>query len=133
LHYIAFQRYCEKYLPDFTLTEEFFEREIHGRSNANIFPALWKREIVGDELHLFADEKEACYRKLVAEVGITALACGKDFIKWAMSEGFKVAIVTNAPRLNAESMLLALDLQGTIDCLIIGMVSFLCGAVVTVS
>lgn len=122
LHYIAFQRYCEKYMTDFTLSEEFFEKNIHGRSNADIFPTLLNREVIGDELKLFADEKEACYRQLVREIGISAIDGGSDFMRWARAEGMCVGIVTNAPRLNAESMLAALNMTDTYECLIIGMV-----------
>lgn len=121
LHYVAFQRCCEKYFSDFTLTEEYFEREIHGRSNADIFTSLMQREVAGEELQRLADEKEACYRQLVAERGITALPGGKDFMHWAREQGFRVGIVTNAPRLNAESMLAALELtHAHHECLIIG-------------
>jgi beta-phosphoglucomutase-like phosphatase (HAD superfamily) len=119
-HYDAFDIFLKKYKPNFQLTQEYFNTKIHGGSNDKLFPALLERELSDEECKRYADEKEQCFRDLTMERGVTAIEGGKDFILWAKSNGFRVGIVTNAPRPNAEVILQALNIVDDIECLVLG-------------
>ncbi|MBB3949926.1 HAD family hydrolase [Aureimonas jatrophae] len=64
------------------------------------------------------DAKEAAYRALVQDLeaasGLLAL------LDWADRAGIRCAVVTNAPRANAELVLRALRLEDRFACLVIG-------------
>jgi beta-phosphoglucomutase len=65
-----------------------------------------------------ADRKEVLFRDAISTLepthGLAAL------LDWAHSKGVHVAVVTNAPRANAEMMLRGLDLERRIDTLVLG-------------
>ena len=64
------------------------------------------------------DDKEARYRSLVTDV---APAEGlMDLLDWADRDGIAYAVVTNAPRANAELVLKALGLRDRIGALVAG-------------
>ncbi len=97
------------------IDEAFYLARIHGRHNTDIF-----REFLPDEdpfdMHL---TKEAAFREtLPSEVpampGVAAL------IVRARVRGVKLAVVTNAPRLNADAMLRATGLVEAFDTVIVG-------------
>lgn len=128
IHFVAFQQICNKYINGFNLTEEFFEKNIHGKSNFEIFPSLFNKEMHKNEIIEIANEKEALFRELLMESfkknshinEMHAITGGRNFILWAKENNIKIGIVTNAPRLNAECVLNMLNIMNLIDCLIIG-------------
>ncbi len=94
---------------------EYFLKHIHGGSNAEIFG----RDFPGEDAKALGDEKEALFRARLPErmdptPGTHAL------LDRAKAEGWPVAVVTNAPRLNAEAMLRTLGLADRIETLVIG-------------
>lgn len=64
------------------------------------------------------DAKEAAYRELVTE--LEAASGLLPLLDWADREGIPCAVVTNAPRANAELVLNALQLTDRFRCLVIG-------------
>lgn len=65
----------------------------------------------------FSDRKEARFRELA--FFLTPLAGLLNIITWANAHGCKQAVVTNAPRVNAEYMLRVLHLQDKFDRVVI--------------
>jgi HAD superfamily hydrolase (TIGR01509 family) len=65
-----------------------------------------------------ADAKEADYRRLVAAHGLTPLPGARKWLARLHEAGWKQAIVTSAPRANAEVMLRALDLDHVFDAVV---------------
>jgi HAD superfamily hydrolase (TIGR01509 family) len=68
-------------------------------------------------LHL-ADTKEAEYRRLVAAHGLTPLPGAREWLTTLHGAGWLQAIVTSAPRANAEVMLQALDLDHVFETVV---------------
>lgn len=66
-----------------------------------------------------ADRKEALFRDL-AKAGMARARGLTELLDWAAKLRLKTAIVTNAPRKNAELMLTSLCLVGRFDALVIG-------------
>ena len=99
------------------LTREEYMSGIMGFPNALIFPRFYPEESAGRHAEL-AEEKEALFR-----ASVTALEPAPGlmaFLDEADRRGCKKAVVTNAPRGNAELMLNGLGLAARFDTLVIG-------------
>lgn len=94
---------------------EFYLAEVHGRHNTEIFG----RHMPGEDpwaLHL---AKEAAFREILGPKvpptpGVVAL------LDRARRNGWGLAVVTNAPRLNADAMLAAIGLAEAFDAIVVG-------------
>jgi beta-phosphoglucomutase len=90
-----------------TIDEEIYRSTIVGRTNEAIFASLLPHLSV--ERHVvYADEKEAAFRRMARD--LEPLEGLLDLLDWAEVRSIKIALVTNAPRLNADHMLEALGL-----------------------
>lgn len=97
------------------IDDGFYLREIHGRQNLDIFAEHFPEE----DAQAMSDAKEASFRALLGDSaqpmpGITAL------LDRAEAEGWPVAVVTNAPRDNADAMLTAIGLAPRLPVRVIG-------------
>lgn len=91
-----------------TINEQVYHSTIIGRTNPSIFASLLPH--LGVEEHeAFANEKEAAFRRLALD--LEPLAGLIEVLDWAKAQGIKIALVTNAPRLNADHMLDVLGLH----------------------
>ncbi|MGQ9366806.1 HAD family hydrolase [Azospirillum sp. ST 5-10] len=100
-HLRAFREIGQRY--GVTVTEEVFRDKISGQSNAEICRVLFPH--VEEALHpAIADEKEALFRSLLSREA-QAVAGLPPLLEWARERGWGVALVTNAPRANADHML----------------------------
>ena len=62
--------------------------------------------------------KEAAYRRLAREHGLTALPGGVDWIRRLHARGWKQAIASSAPRQNIDVMLQALGVREKLDAIV---------------
>jgi beta-phosphoglucomutase len=90
-----------------TVDEDVYRSTIIGRTNEAIFATLLPHRSI-EEHEAFADEKEATFRRL--SLDLKPLEGLLDLLDWARERGIGIALVTNAPRLNAEHMLDVLGL-----------------------
>ncbi len=90
-----------------TIDEHVYRSTIIGRTNEAIFASLLPHRSMEEHL-AFADEKEATFRRLALE--LKPLDGLIELLDWADERGIRIALVTNAPRLNAEHMLDVLGL-----------------------
>lgn len=65
-----------------------------------------------------ADAKEADYRRLVSVHGLTALPGAREWLTALHAAGWKQAIVTSAPKANADVMLRALDMTPLFEAVV---------------
>jgi HAD superfamily hydrolase (TIGR01509 family) len=115
LHFAAWRRALEPHgIP---LDEATYERRIWGRHNPDIVRDLLPQLDATDGA-AFADAKEAAFREAAA--GLQPLPGAAALMEDARAAGVAVAVVTNAPRLNAEFMLHATGLAAPVDLLTIG-------------
>lgn len=100
-----------------TVTEEIYKTKIMGAANEAIMSWMFPDEPV-ERHRTLANEKERLFRSLADRmqplVGLTEL------LAWAEANDIKTAVVTNAPRANAELMLKALDLADRFPVLVLG-------------
>lgn len=99
------------------LSLDQYHREIMGRPNAAIMAQFWPDE---PENHAaIARRKEAMFRDSLA-ARVEPIAGIHALLDWAAEFDAGVAVVTNAPRDNAEAMLQATGLAPRFDLLIVG-------------
>ncbi|MEM9432029.1 MAG: HAD-IA family hydrolase [Pseudomonadota bacterium] len=99
------------------LSLDEYKTEIMGQPNALIMPRLFPGRDA--EHQALADAKEAAFRAQLS-AGLEPTPGTRRLLDWAEAEGVRVAVVTNAPRSNAEAMLGALDLSHRFETVIIG-------------
>ena len=90
------------------INEDLYRSVIVGRTNDAIFASLLPNHTIAEH-EIFAERKEATFRRLAME--LEPLAGLVDLLGWAEKRDIKVALVTNAPHLNATHMLDVLGLN----------------------
>jgi beta-phosphoglucomutase len=90
-----------------TIDEDIYRSTIIGRTNEAIFASLLPHLSV-ERHEIYANGKEAAFRRMAR--GLEPLEGLLDLLDWAEARSIKIALVTNAPRLNADHMLEALRL-----------------------
>jgi beta-phosphoglucomutase len=100
-----------------SLAWEDYTRLVMGEPNATIFARLFP-DVPEAEHPALADRKERAFRDSLTtahpRAGLLPL------LDWAEAEGWGLAVVTNAPRANAETMLAAIGVADRFPVLIIG-------------
>ncbi len=98
-----------------TLTPEIYERRIHGHHNLDSFPVLFP----GEDPQALSDDKEARFRRRLSH-GTPPMPGAAALLDRADAQGWRLAVVTNAPRENGEYMLDAIGLRDRFELLVIG-------------
>ncbi len=101
----------------YTVDDAFFKEKISGRLNEylikELLPQLSPAE--GEQL---AVDKEAKFRELAASE-LTRMPGFDELYDWIKRQGVNTAVVTNAPRTNAEFVLQILHLETAFDFVLI--------------
>jgi HAD superfamily hydrolase (TIGR01509 family) len=106
IHYQAWQQMLSSYNVE--IDEKFYKSRISGRLNPEIVKDILPQLSVA-EGQKFADDKEALFRQLASH--LQPLSGFAELIAWTDTHQLKRALVTNAPRLNAEFMLEVLGVK----------------------
>jgi len=114
IHYQAWEQMLSPY--DIKLDETFYKTRITGGLNPeivkNILPQLSAAE--GQKL---ADEKEVLFRQLGSN--LQPLSGFAELLAWTNTHQLQRALVTNAPRLNAEFMMEVLGIKEAFHAVIL--------------
>ena len=116
LHFVAWRAMLAAH--GIEIDEAGYAREVSGRHNPEIVADLLPH-LSEDQGRRFASEKEARFRQ-VADAALRPLPGVGEVLARARATGVATAVVTNAPRDNAEFMLRALGLADACDALGIG-------------
>jgi HAD superfamily hydrolase (TIGR01509 family) len=100
-----------------SITIETYQARIMGAPNDAIMREFFP-DVPESRHQELADRKEALFRASVTRLEPTAGTL--EIFEWARSRGVGIAVVTNAPRPNAELMLSGLKLADRIDALVLG-------------
>ncbi|AFY34386.1 HAD family phosphatase [Calothrix sp. PCC 7507] len=106
IHYQAWQQMLGSYSID--IDETFYQSRISGGLNPEIVKDILPQlsPAAGQK---FADDKEALFRQLAPQ--LKPLSGFFELLEWTETHQLKRALVTNAPRLNAEFMLEVLQIK----------------------
>src|SRR5918992_1502759 len=89
-----------------------------GQKNDRILPVWLGAETPAERVARIGDAKEAAYRRLALERGLTPLPGAADWLRRLHARGWKQAIASSAPRQNVEVMLQALRVDREIDAVV---------------
>ena len=81
-----------------------------GRRNDAILRAWLGAGATAERIRRIGDDKEARYRRLVAEEGTAALPGAAEWVRRLYAEGWRQAIASSAPRANVEVVVRVLGL-----------------------
>ncbi|MEM8570553.1 MAG: HAD-IA family hydrolase [Pseudomonadota bacterium] len=113
IHFAVFRDLFAEY--DVTLSWEDFRTDVIGQTNRHIFSQYLTDEI--EHAQELADRKEAEFRRRLDE-RVEPVAGAEAILDWAVAQDVPYAIVTNAPRANAEAMLEATGLAPRFETVI---------------
>jgi HAD superfamily hydrolase (TIGR01509 family) len=110
---VHLQAFAETLGPQgIVIDEELYRSSIIGHTNESIFATLLPHVPVEEHAD-YADQKEAAFRRLALE--LEPLDGLVELLDWADERGIRVALVTNAPLLNATHMLDVLGLTARFE------------------
>lgn len=107
IHLVVWRELLQPY--GYTVDEAFYQSRISGRLNADIVLDLLPQLGAEGEPE-FSAAKEARFRELAAD-RLTPMAGLLPLLQWGQQQGLAMAVVTNAPRANAEFMLQTMALE----------------------
>jgi len=97
IHLEAWKVFCSRHQVAFT--ESSLRKHAFGRSNDELMPYFFKREMTPAEIRALEEEKEGIYRSLYR--GKVVLVEGlKDFLAALVRAGIKRAVASSAPKEN---------------------------------
>jgi HAD superfamily hydrolase (TIGR01509 family) len=99
------------------INNDFYKQKISGRLNPAIVQDLLPQLSV-DQQKKFIDRKEAKFREQADS--LQPLKGLLEFLYWSNEQGLVCAVVTNAPKKNAEFMLKALGVEDSFPTVILG-------------
>lgn len=89
-----------------------------GQKNDRILRAWLGDAVTPERIQRIGDAKEAAYRRLARQAGLTALPGAAAWVSRLHREGWRQAIASSAPRLNVEVMLEALAFGDVFDAIV---------------
>jgi HAD superfamily hydrolase (TIGR01509 family) len=89
-----------------------------GQRNDRILRTWLGDDAAPDRIARIADAKEVAYRRLVADGSLSPLPGAREWIGRLLTDGWRQAIASSAPRLNVDAMLHALRLEAFFEALV---------------
>src|SRR5215470_1842738 len=89
-----------------------------GQRNDTILRRSIGPQITAEEIQRIGDAKEERYRTLVRERGIAALPGVREWLERLHAAGWRQAIASSGPRLNAQAVVAALGLESLFDAIV---------------
>lgn len=111
-HKKAFKIFLDKH--NVSLTDEELKDHVYGRTNAEIFPYIFKEEYTEEKGEKWANEKEALFRELYKDE-VKPVNGLMNFLEELKQEGIKAAIGTSAPKENLDFIMDSLELRPYFD------------------
>lgn len=116
IHFQVFQQILNE--QGIEIDESDYKNQISGRTNRAILQDFFPH-FSDDDIARFSEEKEARFRAL-AQTQIEPMPGLRALLDWIAEKDLRTAVVTNAPRLNAEFMLRGLGLSDRFEFVILG-------------
>lgn len=116
-HKKAFQEFCKRHGK--TLTDEEYMKKFSGRSNKQVMPLVFGKDLTEEEFHRYDDEKESIYRDMYAD-HIKPIEGLHEFLDKLAERGIKIAMATGSPHKNRKFIIDALNLEKVFDAIVGG-------------
>ena len=117
IHLEAWDMFCRKH--QINITEHTLKQHAFGRTNDELMPYFFNREMSKQEIDTLADEKEEIYRRIYKGrvIPVEGLAV---FLKMLKEKNIPVGLGTSAPRENAEFVLKETGIQAFFTSIVDG-------------
>jgi HAD superfamily hydrolase (TIGR01509 family) len=115
LHWRSWRETLER--EQIAITYEQF-LESFGQKNDGILRRWLGPDATDERIARIDRDKEAAYRRLVEEIGLTPLPAAVDWIRRLHGAGWKQAIASSAPRENVTVMLRALGVDRELEAVV---------------
>jgi beta-phosphoglucomutase len=113
-HKLAFEAFLKRH--DVFLTDDELKTRVYGRTNQEIMRFIFKENFSPERSEVWADEKEALFRKLYKDVSpVKGLV---SFLEKLKARNIKTAVGTSAPKLNLVFILEKIQLVSYFDALL---------------
>lgn len=114
-HYRAWQKFCANY--DIAFSEEKFKTIFFGRTNQQVLPDLFERDLPPQEIKKLAHEKEQIYREIYQPFlqPVNGLI---EFLHELKSRKIPVGVATSAPKENVGFVLNGLGVAAYVDAIV---------------
>ena len=89
-----------------------------GQRNDAILHRTLGAQITAQDIQRIGDAKESRYRELVRTRGITTLPGVREWLGRLRMDGWRQAIASSGPLLNVQTIITALDLEGTFGAVV---------------
>jgi beta-phosphoglucomutase-like phosphatase (HAD superfamily) len=114
-HLAAFQRVFATH--GIAIDQAIYNKNIHGASN-DLIAKVFLPHLSPERQRATLDEKEAVYR--AGLIGVEPIAGAVELLDFADRHALDRAVVTNAPRANADAVLAALGLEDRLSIIVVG-------------
>lgn len=106
-HYRAWKKFCDKY--NISFSEDTFKNKFFGRTNEEVLPDLFGRELSGSEIKSFGEEKEKIYREIY-KPHMQPVDGLLNLLRELKKENIPVGVATSAPPENVEFVIQGLKI-----------------------
>ena len=114
-HKAAWGKFCANYQLPFN--DEIFNAVFFGKTNQQVLPELFNRELTSAEIERYSDEKEIIYRRLFRNE-MKPVGGLLEFLNDLRINRIKIALATSAPPGNVEMVLSGLKLKSCFHAII---------------
>ena len=111
-HKKAFKMFLDKH--DISISDQELKDHVYGRTNAEIFPYIFKDKYTPEKGEEWADEKEAIFRDLYKK-DVEPVSGLLNFLDELQRKEIKAAVGTSAPVENLDFIMDSLDLRHYFD------------------
>lgn len=114
-HYRAWKKFCEN--NNIAFSQEKFRKVFFGRTNEQVLPVLFGRDLSHEEIQKLGDEKEEIYREIYRP-HLTAVPGLVPFLAELKNNKIATAVATSASPENVEFVLNGLGIKHLFDVII---------------
>merc|ERR1712100_724270 len=82
----------------YTVDKEFYEKNVHGKVDADVFKSLMPAHYGPEELKAVSEKKDALFCAKAKELGVPIIPGLGEALAMAKQHGMRAIAVTNAPR-----------------------------------
>ena len=101
-HQKAWEEFSQRH--NLSFSKEKFKNDYFGRTNEQVLPELFGKELTGEEIHQLGDEKEAIYREIYRP-HLKPIPGLIDFLEELHKNEIPVGVATSAPQDNVDFIL----------------------------
>lgn len=114
-HFLAWKKFCEKHT--ISISKNAFKNKFFGRTNEEVLPELFGRNLSGEEIKSLGEEKEKIYREIY-QPHMKPVNGLIRFLKELKKQNIPVGVATSAPPANVDFIIDGLKIGDYIQTIV---------------